>query len=75
MTKIDTRQGRRLISMLKTRSMTTMELLQLGISTCPWKRIDECLQEGEKLTKHKNQRGLNVYRVVKAYKPKTVWVK
>lgn len=69
-----TTQGRKLIAMLKKRGMTTMELLQTGISTCPWKRIDECLQEGEQLTKHKNQRGLNVYRVA-VYKPKTVWVK
>lgn len=75
MSKIDTRQGRLLITILKQRGMTTMELLQTGISTCPWKRIEECLQHDEKLTKHKNHRGLNVYRVVKSHKIQTNWVK
>lgn len=68
-------QGRKLIALLKQRPMTTMELLQTGISTCPWKRIRESLQEGEELTKRKNQRGLYIYRVTKAYKPQTKWVK
>lgn len=68
-------QGRKLIALLKQRPMTTMELLQTGISTCPWKRIRESLQEGEELTKRKNQRGLYIYRVNKFYKPKTKWVK
>jgi len=67
-------QGRQLIEILKKRGMTNMEILKLGISTCPWKRIDESLQRGEKLTKHKNDRGLNVYRVIKVYKPNKVWV-
>lgn len=68
-------QGRKLITLLKQRPMTTMELLKTGISTCPWKRVSESLEEGEILTKRKNARGLNVYRVEKVYTPKTVWVK
>jgi hypothetical protein len=31
-------QGRQLIAHLKRGPMTTMELLRLGISACPWKR-------------------------------------
>jgi hypothetical protein len=72
-------QGRKLIALLKQRPMTTMELLQTGISTCPWKRIRESLQEGEELTSYKSYQkglnGINVYRVTKAYKPQTKWVK
>ncbi len=64
-------QGRKLISMLRKRGMTTMELLQTGISTCPWKRIRESLHEGEELKPKKNKNGINVYRVI--YTPKTVW--
>lgn len=56
-------QGRRLIAMLKRRGMTTMDLLQTGISVAPWKRIAESLQEGERLLKKKDCRGLTVYRV------------
>lgn len=72
---LEARQGRRLIAMLKKRGMTTMDLLMTGISTAPWKRIAECLTHEELLDKRKNARGLLVYRVVKEYKPKTVWVK
>lgn len=58
-------QGRRLISMLKRRGMTTLEMLQTGISVAPWKRIAECLEPGERLLKKKDCRGLNVYRVTR----------
>ena len=75
MKKPDQRQGRRLIAMLKKRGMTTMEMLQTGISTAPWKRIAECLTHEELLDKRKNARGLLVYRVLKKYQPITVWVK
>lgn len=63
--KQDNRQGRRLISMLKKRGMTTMEMLFTGISTSPWKRIQETIKPTELLVSHKNHRGLNVYRVVR----------
>lgn len=56
-------QGRRLIAMLKRRGMTTMQLLMTGISVSPWKRISECLDEGERLVKAKRDDGLTVYRV------------
>lgn len=58
-------QGRKLISALKRRGMTTLEMLQLGISVCPWKRISEALQPGELLVKQKKGR-YTVYRVVSA---------
>jgi hypothetical protein len=57
-------QGRQLIALLKERPMTTMELLSTGISTCPWKRIREQMPDGWKIQASKNDRGLNVYRVV-----------
>lgn len=48
-----TSQGRRLIEALKRKPMTTMEMLQLGISVAPWKRIAESLQGTEQLIKYK----------------------
>jgi hypothetical protein len=59
-------QGRRLIAALKRKGHTTMEMLALGISVAPWKRIAECLRPDEQLVKRKNERGLTVYRVVNA---------
>ena len=56
-------QGRQLIKALKRKPMTTMEMLMLGISVCPWKRVKEQLLEGETLTKRKNSRGLTVWSV------------
>lgn len=43
-----------------------MDMLMMGVSTSPWKRVAEQLQAGECLLKTKNARGLTVYRVVKA---------
>ncbi len=60
-------QGRRLIAILKRRGMTMMDLIQTGISVCPWKRIAESLKPGERLDNtRKNGRGLIVYRVVRS---------
>jgi hypothetical protein len=59
-------QGQKLIAALKRRSMTNLELLMLGVSTCPWKRIRESMPEGWRLDITKNPRGLNVYRVVRS---------
>lgn len=56
-------QGRRLIALLKRRPMTTMQMLQTGISCAPWKRISECLLPYERLVKVKRPDGLTVYRV------------
>ena len=61
-------QGRRLIALLKRRGMTYMEMLALGISTSPWKRVKEQLGPCEVLKKHTNARGLVVWRVVSATK-------
>lgn len=57
-------KGRQLIRLLKRCGMTYMEMLDMGISTCPWKRIQEQLRPGEVLVKRKNARGLVVWRVV-----------
>ena len=63
-----TTQGRKLIALLKKRGMSTLELQQAGLSTCPWKRISEQLTWREELTKSKrypdNGRWFYVYRVV-----------
>lgn len=56
-------QGRKLIFALKRRGMTTLEMLQLGISVCPWRRVTEALKEGEQLIKSKKGR-YTVYRVI-----------
>lgn len=59
-------QGRRLIALLKRRGMTHMQMLSLGISTSPWKRVDESLLPTEVVSKTKNCDGLTVWRVVQA---------
>ena len=68
MTQSKQTQGRRLIALLKRRNMTTMDMLQTGISTCCWKRVSENLLPTEKLLKVKrypdNGRWFYVYRVV-----------
>ena len=61
-------QGRRLIALLKRRGMTYMEMLSTGISTSPQKRVVESLAPCEVVKKHKNARGLVVWRVVSATK-------
>ena len=65
-------QGRRLIQALKRKSMTSMQLQMLGISTCWWKRVDESLDSCEQLVKGKLYLGdgkyVNTYRVVTATK-------
>lgn len=57
-------QGRRLISILKRREMTYMQMLLLGYSVCPWKRIAESLRHGETLVKRTNGKGRIAWRVV-----------
>lgn len=64
----DQTQGRRLIALLKKRGMTTMDMLQTGISCCVWRRVTEQLRPNEQLLKNKrypdNGRWYYVYRVV-----------
>jgi len=59
------RQGDKLVSMLKRKGMTTLELIQTGISVCPWKRLKEAMPEGWKLDKSQRRGRHIVYRVVK----------
>ena len=59
-------QGRRLISLLKRRNYTSLELLMTGISVCWWKRVAECLAEHETLHSVKGLDGLLRYRVIGA---------
>jgi hypothetical protein len=63
-------QGRQLISLLKRRQFTYMEMLLLGISVCPWKRVKEALKDDESVMVGKKWIGGKEYattwRVVKA---------
>jgi hypothetical protein len=58
-------QGRRIIAHLKRRPMTYMQMLMLGISTCPQKRVTETLREDEHLFKRKNARGLTTWFITR----------
>jgi len=57
-------QGRRLIDLLKRRPYTTLEMLQTGLSVCPWKRISECLAPDEQLVKFEYRKPV-AYGVIK----------
>ena len=59
-------QGRILIGLLKRRAYTYLEMLMLGVSTCPWKRIREQLSGDEQLIKQKDAKGRTTWRVTKA---------
>lgn len=64
-------QGRLIVEALKRRPMTYMQMLALGVSVCPWKRVAETLRlmPEWRLSTGKNRRGLTTWRVVRACKP------
>jgi hypothetical protein len=59
------RQGDLLVDELKKRGMTIGEMEALRISTCPWKRVRECIPEGYVLDTSKRRGRLVVYRIVR----------
>ena len=59
-------QGRRLIARLKRSPHTYMEMLMLGWSVSPWKRIRESLAVGEKLVKGRDKSGRTTWSVRRA---------
>lgn len=59
------RQGDKLVEILKKRGLTTLEMNQLGISVCPWKRVKEAMPAGWKLDKSERKGRHIVYRIVK----------
>ena len=61
-------QGRRLIALLKRKSMTYGDMQALGISTSPQKRVMETLRDDERVIKTKGASGLTRWRVVAATK-------
>lgn len=65
MNKRTLRQGYKMVEILKNRGLTTLELIQLGISVCPWKRVKEAMPQGWKLDKSGRKGRHIVYRVVK----------
>ena len=55
--------GRVLIECLKRVPMTYGEMLRLGFSTCPWRRVAESLRPNEVLVKTKGRDNLIRWRV------------
>jgi hypothetical protein len=61
-------QAQQLYTALRRKPHTYMEMLRLGISTSPWRRLTEAqskLRPGEKIVKGVNARGLVTYRVLR----------
>lgn len=61
-------QAEQLFHHLRKRWMTAGDMLDLHISTSPWRRVTEGLRhlrDGERLVKKVNDRGLVAYRVVR----------
>lgn len=57
-------QGAVLVECLRLRPMTYGEMLRLGVSTCPWRRVAESLDTTKwKLVKTKGHDGLIRWRV------------
>lgn len=59
-------QGQLLLNACRRRPMTYGDLLALGISTAPWKRIAESarhLKPGERLVRGTDRRGLVTFAV------------
>lgn len=56
-------QGRQIIAELMRRPMTYGDMLALGISVCPWKRVSESLKPGEQLVRKEGRDGLVRWRV------------
>ncbi len=63
-----TSQGRRLISLLKKRAMTYLDMNLLAISVSPHKRVVEQLLPSEQLVKGKDGKGRTTWRVIAATK-------
>ena len=61
-------QGACIAAAIKARPMTYMQMLGLGVSTCPQKRVIEWLHlhDGWTLDKRKNARGLVCWKLVRA---------
>jgi hypothetical protein len=60
-------QGQKLLQACRRKAMTYGDLLALGVSTCPWRRLEEAkryLKPGEMLVKGE-RKGLVTYRVVR----------
>ena len=68
MSKGHQRQGRRIIAALKRKPHTYMQMIALGVSSCPWRRAQECLSPTEQIHKAKNKAGLITWRVCYATK-------
>jgi hypothetical protein len=59
-------QGERLIRALRRRPHTYMDMLRLGISISPWKRVVEQLGPEDRLVKLPDAKGRITWRVVRA---------
>lgn len=64
-------QGQRLLAHLKRKPHTYLEMLMLGISTCPWRRVREALRGHPELSLAKTRKTVNgqelvAWRVIKS---------
>jgi hypothetical protein len=58
-------QGQIVVAALKRRWMSYSDMLALGISLCPWKRVPDAIPHGYELKKRTNAKGLTEWRVVR----------
>lgn len=61
-------QGRLLIERLKRKPHTYLGMLAYGLSTSPWRRVVECLREGETLVKGRDGKGRTTWHVLEVRK-------
>lgn len=57
-------QGRCVIAALKRRPHTYMQMISIGVSASPWKRVMESLRIGESVVKETDKQGRTTWRVV-----------
>jgi hypothetical protein len=58
-------QGQKIVERLQKRWMSYSDMLALGVSLCPWKRVKDAIPEGHIVDKRTNAKGLIEWRVVR----------
>jgi hypothetical protein len=61
-------QAQQIATHLRRKAMTHMDMLALGVSVCPWRRLADSpsyLRPGEQLVKGKDGEGRVTYRIRK----------
>lgn len=60
-------QGKLIVRALKRRPHTYMQMLALGVSVCPWRRVEEAMRlhfSDHELVKGKTREGHTTWRVI-----------